>query len=82
VWLGEVKRRLHMNPQEFIAKNIQADLLKLGYSDSISGMASDKAVDHYRRASSASRKGKMYDDCLHIAKAWASKYSSVKPSPK
>ncbi|WP_235184746.1 hypothetical protein [Photorhabdus temperata] len=45
-------------------------------------MASDKAVDHYRRSSSASRKGKMYDDCLHIAKAWASKYSSGKPSPK
>ncbi|ETS31072.1 hypothetical protein BB987_09180 [Photorhabdus temperata] len=69
-----------MNHEQFIEKNIQAELTKLGFSSSISGMASDKAVDHYRRSSSASRKGKMYDDCLHIAKAWASKYSSVKPS--
>ncbi len=71
-----------MNHEQFIANNIQAELVKLGFSSSISGMASDKALDHYRRASSASRKGKMYDDCLHIARAWASKYSSVRPSPK
>ncbi|PQQ22148.1 hypothetical protein [Photorhabdus hindustanensis] len=68
-----------MNHEQFIAKNIQAELTRLGFSSSIAGMASDKAVDHYRRSSSASRKGKMYDDCLNIAKAWASKYSSVKP---
>ncbi|MCT8349476.1 hypothetical protein LGZ99_20325 [Photorhabdus temperata] len=68
-----------MNHEQFIEKNVQAELVKLGFSSSIAGMASDKAVDHYRRSSSASRKGKMYDDCLHIAKAWASKYSSVKP---
>ncbi|NHB94869.1 hypothetical protein [Photorhabdus cinerea] len=71
-----------MNHEQFIEKNIQAELTRLGFSSSIAGMASDKAVDHYRRSSSASRKGKMYDDCLHIAKAWASKYSSGKPSPK
>ncbi|WP_289992099.1 hypothetical protein [Photorhabdus laumondii] len=68
-----------MNHEQFIAKNIQAELVKLGFSSSIVCIASDKAVDHYRRSSSASRKGKMYDDCLHIAKAWASKYSNVKP---
>lgn len=67
-----------MNHEQFIAKNIQAELTRLGFSSSISDMASDKAVDYYRRSSSASRKGKMYDDCLHIAKAWASKYSSVR----
>ncbi|TDB57228.1 hypothetical protein [Photorhabdus khanii] len=67
-----------MSPQEFIEKNVQAELVKLGFSSSIACIASDKAVDHYRRASSASRKGKMYDDCLHIAKAWASKYSTEK----
>ncbi|TDB48247.1 hypothetical protein [Photorhabdus khanii] len=71
-----------MNHEQFIEKNIQAELTKLGFSSSISGMASDKAVDHYRRASSASRKGKMYDDCLHIAKAWASKHSTEKPKVK
>ncbi|AXG42236.1 MULTISPECIES: hypothetical protein [Photorhabdus] len=68
-----------MNHEQFIANNIQAELVKIGFSSSIADMASDKAVDYYRRSSSASRKGKMYDDCLHIAKAWASKYSKVKP---
>ncbi len=68
-----------MNHEQFIANNVQAELTRLGFSSSIAGMASDKAVDHYRRATSASRKSKMFDDCLHIAKAWASKYSSVKP---
>ncbi|MCC8467043.1 hypothetical protein [Photorhabdus bodei] len=71
-----------MNHEQFIAKNIQAELVNLGFSSSIACMASDKAVDYYRRSSSASRKSKMYDDCLNIAKAWASKYSSVKPPPK
>ncbi len=33
------------------------------------------AVDHYRRSSQASRKGRMFDDCLHIAKVWANKFA-------
>ncbi|MBS9442480.1 hypothetical protein [Photorhabdus heterorhabditis] len=68
-----------MNHEQFIANNVQAELVKLGFSSSIACIASDKAVDYYRRSSSASRRGKMYDDCLNIAKAWASKYSAEKP---
>ncbi len=36
------------------------------------------AVDHYRRSSQASRKGRMFDDCLHIAKVWANKFAKEK----
>ncbi|CAM4020534.1 hypothetical protein [Xenorhabdus thuongxuanensis] len=64
-----------MNHEQFIEKNVQAELTKLGFSSSIAGMASDRAKEHYRRSASASRKGKLFDDCLDIAKAWASKYA-------
>ncbi|MBD1229528.1 hypothetical protein [Xenorhabdus griffiniae] len=64
-----------MNHEQFIEKNIQAELIKLGFSSSIAGMASDRAVEHYRCSSSPSGKGKLFDDCLSIAKAWASKYT-------
>jgi hypothetical protein len=68
-----------MNHEQFIEQNVQAELTKLGFSLSIAAMASDRAKEHYRRATSASRKGKLFDDCLNIAKAWASKYSAGKP---
>ncbi|QTL38786.1 hypothetical protein HGO23_06170 [Xenorhabdus budapestensis] len=71
-----------MNPEQFIEKNVQAELIKLGFSSSIAGMASDRAVEHYRRSGSASRKGKLFDDCLNLAKAWASKYSTEKSKKK
>ncbi|QTL40592.1 hypothetical protein ACNFJN_04615 [Xenorhabdus budapestensis] len=71
-----------MNPEQFIEKNVQAELTKLGFSSSIAGMASDRAKEHYRRSGSASRKGKTFEDCLSIAKAWAGKYSIEKPKNK
>ncbi|WP_047680898.1 MULTISPECIES: hypothetical protein [Xenorhabdus] len=71
-----------MTPEQFIEKNVQAELIKLGFSSSIAGMASDRAKEHYRRSASVSRKGKLFDDCLSIAKAWASKYSAEKPKGK
>lgn len=70
-----------MNHEQFIQKNVQAELLKLGFSLSVSSMASDRAVDHYRR-STATGKGKVMADCMHTAKAWAEKYSGQKAKPK
>ncbi|MBG2804211.1 hypothetical protein I4569_17845 [Proteus mirabilis] len=61
-----------MNHEQFIEKNIQAELKKLGFSSSY------MAVDHYRRIAQASKKGRMFDDCLHIAKVWASKFAKEK----
>lgn len=34
-------------------------------------------VDHYRRCSQATAKGKMFDDCLRLAKAWAIKNTTA-----
>lgn len=68
-----------MNYEQFIERNVQAELKKLGFSLSIAQMSSNMAIDHYRKSSQASRKGKIFDDCLNIAKAWAIKYSGQKP---
>lgn len=62
-----------MNPQEFIHKNITTELIKLGYDENAAMTGADMAVDHYRRCSQASRKGRIFDDCLYIAKLWAGK---------
>lgn len=65
-----------MNPVDFIRTNVNAELLKLGYDPNASLTGADMAVDHYRRCSQASRKGKIFDDCLNIGKAWAKKVST------
>ncbi|CAK8741637.1 hypothetical protein SODG_004954 [Sodalis praecaptivus] len=58
----------------FIEKHVIAELMKQGYEQSVALKGADRAVDHYRRSASASARGKMFDDCMHIAKVWASKY--------
>jgi len=65
-----------MTPQDFIHKNVTAELIKLGYDNNAALYGADMAIDHYRRCSQASRKGKIFDDCLHIAKQWAGKQKS------
>ncbi|OXK82134.1 MULTISPECIES: hypothetical protein [Enterobacterales] len=67
-----------MNHEQFIEKNIQAELKKLGFSLSVIQRASYMAVEHYRRIAQASKKGRIFDDCLHIAKVWASKFTKDK----
>lgn len=65
-----------MTPQQFIHKNVTTELIKLGYDANAAMTGADMAVDHYRRCSQASSKGKIFDDCLHIAKLWAGKQKS------
>lgn len=62
-----------MNHIEFIEKNIKQQLVADGYSVPIAQGGANFGVDHYRRCSQASGKGKMFDDCLRLAKAWAIK---------
>ncbi|MCW1825719.1 hypothetical protein OLZ31_02455 [Enterobacter asburiae] len=62
-----------MTPTDFILKNVTAELLKLGFEENVALSGADMALDHYRRCSQASRKGRIFDDCLHVAKAWAHK---------
>ncbi|RMA89417.1 MULTISPECIES: hypothetical protein [Enterobacter] len=65
-----------MSPQEFIHKNITSELIRLRYDENAAMTGADMAVDHYRRCSQASRKGRIFDDCLYIAKQWAGKHKS------
>lgn len=65
-----------MSPQEFIHKNITSELIRLGYDENAAMTGADMAVDHYRRCSQASRKGRIFDDSLYIAKQWAGKHKS------
>ncbi|CAJ0996801.1 hypothetical protein SODG_007586 [Sodalis praecaptivus] len=64
----------------FIEKHVVAELVKQGYEQSVALKGADRAVDHYRRSASASAGGKMFDDCMHIAKVWASKYQPKRKS--
>lgn len=65
-----------MNHQEFIHRNVTAELKMLGYDPNAAMTGADKAVEHYRRCSQASRKGKIFDDCLYIARQWAGKHQA------
>jgi hypothetical protein len=62
-----------MSPSDFILDNVKKELLKLGYEENVALSGADMALDHYRRCSQASIKGRIFDDCLYIAKAWAKK---------
>ena len=70
-----------MNPVDFIAKNVENELLKQGFAEAAARGGAHAAVDHYRRCSSATTKGAMFDDCLHHGKAWATKYSLPEERP-
>lgn len=69
-----------MNPTDFIHRNVINELIKQGYDEAVARQGANYAIDHYRRCGSASAKGKMFDDCLQVAKGWASKLQSKKKS--
>ncbi|MBT9428891.1 hypothetical protein [Candidatus Symbiopectobacterium endolongispinus] len=62
-----------MNNLEFIEKHVITELIKQGYDQSVARISADIAKEHYCR-NTASAKGKMFVDCLHVAKVWAGKY--------
>lgn len=37
-------------------------------------LAADEGLSHFRRCSQASKRGAMFDDCYHVAKAWIDKH--------
>lgn len=59
-----------MNPVDFIRKHITDALTGEGFPADVARGA-EHGVDYYRRCSQASRKGSMYNDCLHYARQWA-----------
>lgn len=62
-----------MNNIEFIEKHVVTELIKQGYDQSVARISADIAVEHYCRRA-ASEKGKIFADCLQVAKVWAGKY--------
>lgn len=68
-----------MTPGDFIHKKVTAELLRLGYDQTVAISSANKAVEHYRRCSDFVR-GKVFDECLLLAKEWARKISSGKKS--
>lgn len=67
-----------MNHQDFIYQNVRAELVKQGYDPAVASMGANKAIEQYNTHSSSSRKGKLFDDCLRIAKEWAKKLEPKK----
>ncbi len=60
-----------MNPEDFIKKHITAALVAEGFPLSVAQGGAGIALDYYRCSSQASRKGRMFDDCLVRARLWA-----------
>ncbi|MGM3159912.1 hypothetical protein ACS25C_03895 [Dickeya undicola] len=46
-----------MNHQEFVEHNVRQQLLKEGFSAALANIGANKAVQHYRRLSQASKRG-------------------------
>nr|WP_310615817.1 hypothetical protein [Pantoea cypripedii] len=57
-----------MKPADFIHKHIVKQLLGEGYPQDVALRGADKGVEYYHRSSQASRKGRMFDDCLYFAR--------------
>lgn len=62
-----------MNHIEFIEKHVKAELMKLGFTESVAQGGAFQASDMFKRMSQASRKGRIFDDVLRHAKLWAEK---------
>jgi len=60
-----------MTPEAFIEKHITAALVAEGFPRSVAQGGAGIGLDYYRCSSQASRKGRMFDDCLVRARLWA-----------
>lgn len=60
-----------MRAEEFIRQNIVSMLVREGIPPQVAHAAATYGLDHYRRMSQASRKGKAFDDCYFYARQWA-----------
>ena len=63
-----------MNPVDFIYTNIQKTLIAEGYTTAIASLSAMHGVDEYKRRSQPTRRGHIYDDCLHEARRKAKAY--------
>ncbi len=66
-----------MSPVQFIEKNLVAELVKQGFDNEAANIGARDGAAHYGKATSVG-KGKMFDECMKIAKATATKYQVKK----
>ncbi|WP_019209111.1 hypothetical protein [Yersinia massiliensis] len=66
-----------MSWSQFVYDQIEKELLKLKYPPAIAKGGAAFGEDYYKRASQASAKGRIYDDCLRLAKEWAKKNTTA-----
>ncbi|MDJ3787347.1 hypothetical protein LEI94_22820 [Salmonella enterica] len=66
-----------MQAEEFIRQNIVSMLVREGISPQVAHAAAAYGLEHYRRMSQASRKGKAFDDCYFYARQWAQGQTTV-----
>jgi len=67
-----------MTTIEFIETNLLKELTKLGFDETACRIGAREGISYFRRASSSSRKGKIFDDCLFHAKLFAKKHTTSK----
>lgn len=60
-----------MQAEQFIRRHITNALLTEGFPDQVATGAAGYGIEYYQRCSQPSRKGGMFDDCLHFARQWA-----------
>lgn len=66
-----------MNPTEFIRNNITDKLVSNGFSLSVAQSAANEGVKYYLKATGATVRGGLFNDCFKHAEAWAKKLSKI-----
>ncbi|OCF98769.1 hypothetical protein [Gilliamella sp. wkB308] len=64
-----------MGPNDFVYKNIKKILENEGYSNRIASAAAHAGVDEYNNRVQATRRGRIFDDCLREAREYAKERS-------
>ncbi|WP_438288658.1 hypothetical protein [Edwardsiella tarda] len=61
-----------MSWSQFIHDNIRRQLVGEGFDEALARKGAEAGVAHYAAQSTqASRSGKLFDDCLRVARSWA-----------
>ncbi|WHQ16389.1 hypothetical protein MQ089_10680 [Edwardsiella anguillarum] len=67
-----------MSWPQFIHDNIRRQLVGEGFAEALARKGAEAGVAHYvAHATQASRCGKLFDDCLRVARRWVVAYGTV-----
>ncbi|WP_073382261.1 hypothetical protein [Edwardsiella piscicida] len=67
-----------MSWPQFIHDNIRRQLVGEGFDEALARKGAEAGVVHYvEHSTQASRPGKLFDDCLRVARRWVVAYGTV-----